>query len=215
MVDVDATLTQTAQDAIMSMIRAGELADGAVISERNLAERLGLSRTPVREALGRLEGQKFLRRSGRTLLVSGVALQDVLEILAVRRLIEAEAARIAAMRIGLDEVAQIRSRIESMADATHVGGDDHWEADEMLHMAIARASGNGMFQRLIADCRIRTRMFGMEQIPSRFAPGRSEHLAILDALAARDSAAAGRLMSEHIENAKSAIVRAVTGGDAA
>ena len=215
MTEQEQTLTRSAEEAIADMIRTGRLAHGSVVSERNLAERLGLSRTPVREALGRLEGQNFLRRSGRSLLVSGVSLRDIFEILGVRRVLEAEAARIAATRMQPAEILTIRTAIEKMGDSASVSGDHHWEVDEMLHMAIARASGNSLLERMIHDCRVRTRMFGMERIPERFERGKSEHLAILDALEARDAAKAEALMGEHIENAKAAIVRNVTGGDAA
>ena len=55
---------------------------------RRVAEKLGLSRTPVREALGRLAGEGYLRRDGRVLLVTGVAVEEIMEILAVRRVLE-------------------------------------------------------------------------------------------------------------------------------
>lgn len=207
------TLTQTAQDAILRMIISGELAHGAVISERGLAEKIGLSRTPVREAVGRLEGQNFLRRSARTLIVNGVALADLFEVLGVRRVLEAEAARIAASRMPIDQIRALRAMLESMAEVEEVNASRHWTVDEALHTGIAASTGNGLMERMIRDCRIRTRMFGMERIPSRFAAGKLEHLAILDAIEARDPTAAAQLMSEHIDSAKAAIVRSVTGED--
>lgn len=213
MTDQEQTLTQSAQDAIMDMIRTGELSHGAVVSERTLADRLGLSRTPVREAIGRLEGQNFIRRSGRTMLVNGVALADLLQILGVRRVLEAEAARIAASRMTPAEIARIRAALTEMIDTRHVAPDHHWEVDDLLHMGIARASGNAMMERMIHDCRVRTRMFGMDRIPSRFDAGKAEHLAILAAIEARDPNAAAALMSTHIDNAKAAIVRTASSED--
>ncbi|MEI4472969.1 GntR family transcriptional regulator [Frigidibacter sp. MR17.24] len=213
MTEPEQTLTQGAVDAIMEMIRSGQLAQGEIVSERTLADQLGLSRTPVREAIGRLEGRNFVRRVGRTLMVTGVALKDLLDVLGVRRVLEAEAARIAALRMKPDEVAALRDRVLGLTDALHTEASQHWDIDEELHMGLARASGNRMMERMIHDCRLRTRMFGMERIPERFAAGKIEHLAILDAVAARDSATAATLMSDHIDNARAAIVRSLTGED--
>ena len=209
--ELETTLTQSSIEAILQLIRSGELPHGSVLSERALAERLGLSRTPIREALGKLEAQNFIRRSGRTLLVNGVVLTDILEILGVRRVLEAEAARIAALRMAPEEVEHIRAELNTLTDGVEVSADRHWELDELLHMSLARASGNGLMVRMIQDCRLRTRMFGKERIPSRFHPGKAEHLAILDAVAARDAALAAQLMSTHIENARSAIIRSISG----
>ncbi|MEI4488569.1 FCD domain-containing protein [Frigidibacter sp. MR17.14] len=206
------TLTQGALDSIMKMIRTGELAHGDIVSERSLAEKLGLSRTPVREAISRLEGQNFVRRSGRSLLVNGVALSDLFEVLGVRRVLEAEAARIAATRMTAPESARIRGLLMEMTEG-QVTAEHHWDVDEVLHMGIAAATGNRLMERMIHDCRVRTRMFGMERIPGRFDIGRAEHLAILDAIEARDPAAAALRMSEHIDNARAAIVRSLTGED--
>ena len=81
------------------MLLSGELGGGAIVQDRRLAERLGLSRTPVREALGRLEGEGLLRREGRVLIVNAVSVEDIMEILAVRRVVEAEAVRLATGRL--------------------------------------------------------------------------------------------------------------------
>ena len=197
----------------MQMIQSGELAHGTIISERGLAEKLGLSRTPIREAIGRLEGQSYLRRSGRALLVNGVALTDLFEVLGVRRVLEAEAARMAATRMPLERVAALRGMLLGMTTPEKVSADQHWDVDEALHMGIAGATGNRLMERMIHDCRVRTRMFAMDRIPGRFETGKLEHLAILDAIEARDPASAARLMSEHIDNAKMAIVRSVSGED--
>ncbi|WP_241963277.1 FCD domain-containing protein [Paracoccus suum] len=98
-----------------------------------------------------------------------------------------------------------------MNDAKSFGSVERWDADQELHTAIAHASGNGLFERMVAECRLRTGMFGMERIPSRFESGRAEHLATLGALHERAAEAVGPLMDAHIENAKLAVVRALTG----
>lgn len=207
----DSIQSRSTYEELLHLISSGELAHGTVLSERALAEKLGLSRTPIREALSKLEAQNYIRRSGRTLLVNGVILSDLLEILGVRRVLEAEAARFAALRMSLDEVEKVRVQINQLSNGDDVSPDQHWEADELLHMSIARASGNGLMIRMIQDCRTRTRMFGKDRIPSRFEAGKAEHLAILDAISLRDAPAAAQLMSQHIEHARRAIVQSLSG----
>jgi len=195
----------------MAMIKLGDLKHGSVINERQIAASLGLSRTPVREALGRLEVQNYLRRSGRALVVVGVSLTDILEIMIVRRGIEGEAARMASGRMSKVKLNELRASIQGMASADEISGDQHWEIDDNIHVSIAAASGNSLIQRMIGDLRTRSRMFGKEQIPSRFEPGKSEHLAILDAIEGNRAELASDLMRQHIESARLAILRSVAG----
>ncbi|WP_413721367.1 GntR family transcriptional regulator [Sodalis sp. RH23] len=208
----DQSLTQNAFDAVLRMIQAGALANGDVVNERRLAEQLGLSRTPVREALGRLEGSHYLRRSGRTLLVNGVELSEILEIMSVRMLLEADAARSAAGKMSAAKLGAIRQRLMAMAGPDQVTAGHHWEVDDFLHLSIAETSGNKLLLRLIGELRTRTRMFGKETVPSRFEPGRNEHLAIVDAIEAGDGERAAQAMVRHIEGARNAIFQSVTGG---
>lgn len=202
------TLTQTAFEAVMDMIKRGDLPDGAVVSEREIATTLGVSRTPLREALGRLEGLNYLRRSGRTLLVKGVDFSDALEIMSVRRVLEGEAARIAARRMDRAEIEAIRADVLSMAHEGDVDSARHWEVDDALHLGIARSSGNKLIISLVSDLRVRTRMFNKDRLPTRFEPGKQEHLEILDAIEAGDEATASERMMAHIANAREAILRA-------
>lgn len=204
------TRTQSAFEAVMDMIVSGELADGTVVSEREIASTLGVSRTPLREALGRLEGLNYLRRSGRTLLVNGVDFSDVLEIMAIRRVLEGEGARIAARRMNRDEIASIRAAILSMEHGEAVDSTRHWDVDQMLHIGIARASGNKLLLSIVSDLRLRTRIFNKDRLPGRFEPGKQEHLEILDAIEAGDEAAAAARMMAHIATARDAILMAAT-----
>ena len=96
--EATANLARTAFEAVRRMILTGELVGGVSLNERHLADRLGLSRTPVREALGRLIGEGYVTREGRRLIVGSIRVEDIMEILTVRRAVEGEAAEIAAGR---------------------------------------------------------------------------------------------------------------------
>jgi DNA-binding GntR family transcriptional regulator len=207
----DASLAVSAYEQLRSMLLSGGIGGGQVIQERRLAERLGLSRTPVREALGRLEGEGLLRRDGRLLFSVSVSVPEVMEILAVRRLLEADAARAAAGQMPPAQIQSIRAAVLGMADPHAVTSDEHWANDDLLHLSIARASGNSLLLRLIRDLRQRTRMFGLRRIPSRFEAGKDEHLAVLDAIEAGNTDMAGARMQLHIDQAREAILTALVG----
>ncbi len=193
---------------------SGALPGGSVIQERRLAEELGFSRTPIREALQRLEGEGLLRRQDRFLRVAEVTVTEVMEILAVRQSLEGDAIRIACGRIKREVLQSIRGRIEAMADPGALSDDAHWAADDLVHLSIAQESGNSLLLCLISDLRQKTRLFGLHRIPSRFGPGKAEHLAILDALEAADTERAVARMHAHIGNARQAILATLATGRA-
>lgn len=197
--------------AIRRMIFSGDLPGGTIVQDRKLAEQLGLSRTPVREALGWLAGEGYLRRDGRLLTVQGVSIEDVMEILATRRALEGETARLAAGRLPPSELAGIRSAIAGMAEPRAVSHDRHWSVDDLVHLSIAEASGNRLMARLVKELRERTRMFGLSRIPRRFDPGKAEHLAILAAIERADGTAAAEAMQRHIDNARQGILDLLAG----
>jgi DNA-binding GntR family transcriptional regulator len=188
------------------MLLRGELAAGQMVQERRLAERLGLSRTPVRDALGRLEGERLLARNGRMLVVSTITLHEVIDILSIRRMLEGQATRIAATRMMPDEAGAIRDAILGMKDGKLITDEAHWANDDLLHLAVAEASGNAELRRLVEELRQRTRMFGLHRIPARFEQGKAEHLAILDAIEARAPDEAEARMRHHIDQARDAII---------
>ena len=168
----------------------------------------------MREALQRLEGEGLLRRQDRFLRVAEVTVTEVLEILAVRQSLEGDAVRAACGRIPREMLGNVRAKIEAMADPGAVSDDSHWEVDDLVHLSIAQASGNSLLLCLISDLRRRTRLFGLHRIPSRFSPGKAEHLAILDALEVGDVEAAVARMRAHIGNAGQAILATLAMGRA-
>jgi DNA-binding GntR family transcriptional regulator len=205
------TLADLACEKLRAMLLSGELSGGTIVQDRRLAELLGLSRTPVREALGRLEGEGFLRREGRVLVVNAVSVEDIMEILAVRRVIEAEAVRLATGRLSTSRIEEIRSAIEGMVTVESITGARHWSVDDMVHLSIAQASGNRLIMRLVKDLRERTRMFGLTRIPRRFDPGKAEHLAIIAAMEEGAANRAAMLMQTHIENTRQGILDFISG----
>lgn len=204
-------LSHDAYERIAAMILSGDLKGGAVLNDRRLSDLLGISRTPVREAMGRLEGEGYLVRSGRTTTVSKVDLQDILQIISARILIERETARLAAEKISKASLDAMRDAVEALLHNEDASPDEHWSTDDIVHLGIAEAASNKYLAQTVENLRKRTKIFGMKRIPSRFEPGIREHLAIIDALERRDAESAGRLMAEHIANARDGIINSFVG----
>lgn len=190
---------------ISDMILKGELAYGDPVQERRLAEHMNVSRTPVREAISRLEAEGFLERSGGRVVVREVRLKEFVEILHVRKLLECDAVREAAKNADAKELQKIRGTIEKLMEKKSVTALELREVDDMFHNFIARSSNNSLVNELINDLRRRTAMFDHERLPDRKQPGSKEHLDIIDALEKRDGALASARMARHINNVHSSI----------
>ncbi|MFT3907561.1 MAG: GntR family transcriptional regulator [Steroidobacteraceae bacterium] len=204
------SLRELAYERLLDMLLVGELRAGAPLQERRLAEALNISRTPVREALHQLETEGLVtRQMGRLMTVLNVSLQDYIEILNIRKLLEVEAAGLAAGRIGKPALEEMRRQVWALMEAEDPSPAQHWHVDDLVHYTIAEAADNKLLLTMIRDLRRRTRIFNTRRIPGRRRPGSLEHLALIDAVAAGDSDKARALMAEHLENAKTAIVQQV------
>jgi DNA-binding GntR family transcriptional regulator len=201
-----ASLATIAYEAVIEQIMSGQLRSNDVIQEGRLASDLGLSRTPLREAMGRLEGEGLIVRSGRTLMVQGLSLTDFLEILHLRRLLEGEAVALAVRNMSQEKLQELRDAVEALDEAT-ITPEAHWALDDDIHISIASASNSKLLAQTVADLRRKTRLFNLKKIPSRLYPGKAEHLRILDALIKRDRDEAVEAMREHLDNAKTAILK--------
>ncbi|MFE3837591.1 GntR family transcriptional regulator [Pseudogemmobacter sonorensis] len=201
------SLAQQVYRAVLNKILDGTLSPKSVVHEGKLATLLGLSRTPVREAIGKLEGEGFLVRNGRTVMVQELTLSDYLEILHMRRLLECEAAGLAAEQgsIAGAELRRLRGEIEKLDEGA--GAEAHWVLDSELHDMIARGSGSRLLAQQVADLRRRTLLFGLDRLPGRLRNGRAEHLAIIDAIVAGDRAEASAAMRRHLDSTRTEVLR--------
>ncbi len=194
-------LSNQAHDAISEMIRRRRLRGGEVIVEARLAEHLSISRTPLREALQRLEGEGLVvKGTGRSFIVRHVDLGEYLQSLKVREILEGEAAVLAAGHIPKAAIAAVGSEIETLRAATPYHTDDHWRSDDNLHRLFADHCGNEVLSRLIEGLRVATRLFEIARLADRLEADSAEHLQILEALAAEDGKAARKAVQAHIRS---------------
>ena len=202
------TLGESTHDRLRQLILNGELPAGTRLQEKAFADRLGVSRTPVREAIARLVSEGLVTRpQGGAPVVNQISISEVIEIIHVRRLLECEAARQAALvHAPVEPLLSLKSRIEAILEGARPSPSDHASLDEEFHITIARMAGSKLLTDLIQSLKQRTRIFDKAFIPDRFKPGLEEHLEILDALLARDPDRAENAMRVHIDHAREAIL---------
>lgn len=195
------SLSALAYNAISNMIRTRRLTGNEIIVEAKLAATLGISRTPLREALQRLEGEGLVRkRSNRSFVVRQVDLAEYLYSLKVRELLEPEAAALACGNVDGNRAAPVRHEIKTLRSLPHIHTDAHWRSDDSLHDLIIDASGNPVLARMVRELRVTTRLFEIAKLSDRVVPDLDEHTAILDALEAGDARAARRAMERHLKS---------------
>ncbi len=192
-----------AYSLILEAIDAGFFKPGDRLVESELADRFGVSRTPVREALQRLETQGMLSRDGRSLIVSSLDHNQLAELYAVRTELEGLAARLAARAATEEEVRVLRGMVE--ADRRLIGGDpkDLSRANKRFHKQIHLASHNRF---LIQQLDLVHRSMALMATTSFAAEGRdeiglAEHDRIIAAIEARDPEAAYQALRTHISKA--------------
>jgi DNA-binding GntR family transcriptional regulator len=189
------------------LIMSGELAAAAVINQEQLAADLGVSTTPLREALRMLESEGLVRsRSHRDIVIAPLDPREVVELFEVRRHLDALAARLAALNH--DDAA--REALESAAAKIHEHTQDPVDANRIFHRAIYLASKNDVLIDVLEalwDRSDRYRRFtrGIADRPDTVA----EHDALARAVLNRDPDEAERLMLAHLEAAQEVISQAV------
>lgn len=195
-------MQKDAYTLILEAIDAGLYRPGDRLVESELAERFGVSRTPVREALQRLETQSMVARDGRSLIVASLDHNQLAELYVVRAELEALAARLAAKHAAPEEVRVLQDMVDDDAAQTH----DPMalsRANKRFHRQIHLASHN---RYLVQQLDLVHRSMALLANTSLAAEGRgvralAEHQAIVDAIRAGDEEAAAAALRQHISQA--------------
>lgn len=188
-----------AYSMILNAIDMGDYKPGDRLVESDLAERFGVSRTPIREALQRLETQSLLARDGRSLIVASLDHNQMGELYVVRRELEGLAARLAARHANEEEIAVLRDMVTA-DDALVEDPPALARANRRFHKQIHLASHN---RYLVQQLDLVHRTMALMATTSLAAQGRgeiaqSEHDGIVRAIEARDEDAAEAALKEHI-----------------
>jgi DNA-binding GntR family transcriptional regulator len=213
------TAVDHAYEMIWRLLIRGERKAGERLADTELASQLGLSRTPVRQALHRLAHEDLVRFDARRgFSVREFGAQDVYEIYDVRSVLEVLAVRLAAPHLSPEVLATQLSRLRAARSALR--GTElphaaiaHLRADIDLHNVLIQASGNRRLIRTLAGLRSQQTLF---QYWDTLYPGANEmasteHEAILLALTEHDTSKAARAMTTHITNSRNRVLRDIFG----
>lgn len=196
-------MAKDAYTLILDAIEGGLYKPGDRLVESELAERFGVSRTPVREALQRLETQAMLTRDGRSLIVASLDHNQLAELYVVRTELEGLAARLAARHATDEECRVLRFMVEE--DRLLLGGDPRAlsRANKRFHKQIHLASHNRfLVQQLDLVHRSMALMTNTSfAAEGRDGPALAEHDKIVAAIEARDGEAAYAALKAHISKA--------------
>lgn len=204
---VDGSAADTVHSALSDAILGRELPPGWRLSEERLATLFGVSRTPVREALTRLAESGLARRDPRgTLRVDPITAEKILEVYAVRRVLDGLSAYLAARAVTPLVTVELEELNHVMEEAA--AADDYQlmaERNLEFHSAIARASRNQLLLRFVTEIhnwvrRIPTTTLSYED---RARSSVDEHRALIAAIANRDAERAEELAREHMSKAES------------
>lgn len=206
-------MQKDAYTLILEAIDSGAYRPGDRLVESELAERFGVSRTPVREALQRLETQSMLARDGRSLIVASLDHNQLAELYVVRAELEALAAKLAARHATPEEVRVLRDMVAE--DRAYINDPDALSrANRRFHKQIHLASHN---RYLVQQLDLVHRSMALLATTSLAAEGRgetalAEHQAIVDAIGAGDAEAAQQTLRAHISKAFETRLKLDAGG---
>ncbi len=192
-------------------IVSGQLKPGQTLSERTLVERFGGSRTPVRYALARLQEQGLVSADGRRgYTVTPLGLQDVAEVLFLRRVLEGAAAELAAQRITEEQLAHLECLARMVFPSRDPEGYARFvKVNRDFHLGIAEASGNSRLLRAIAGLLDDMRRIITSTVAQShdIKAMQREHQAVTAALRRRDARGARRALVAALESGERRIAR--------
>ncbi len=196
-------------------ILSGPIRPGTVLVQEQLAEQLGISRTPVRDALDRLASEGLVIRSpGGRIHVAPFSIEELQEKYMVRRALEVLALRLAAPNLAGEPLARLKALVDSMRqDIADGNAQLVAQGGTAFHDTIFAACGNTYLRQLLTSLNesIRRYRHAAIDIPGRAAETLREHRRIYECLAAGDIAAAQDAMEDHIARSQQRLEQDVNG----
>ncbi len=200
------SLTSVVQQEIERRILAGELAPGDKLIEAALAESLGVSRGPVREAFRMLEEAGLVRQEkNRGVFVRDIPFDEAMEIYELRAMMDEATGRALAAAIAPEQLREVRAKVDAMERAVKAGDIDSYHLLNLeFHDTLVAFTGNrkliALYRRLINELSLFRRMNLAEADALPLSAG--EHRGIVKAIASGDATAAGQAMRQHVLDSK-------------
>jgi DNA-binding GntR family transcriptional regulator len=208
---------EVAYERIKDAIQHAGLEPGEPLSELQLSKLLGISRTPVREALQQLAQEGMVQViPGRAVTVASRSVKDVLDVVHMRTLLEPELARLAAENASESQIEALQDAINRMEAA--LPDDDYaaWsKADKVFHDTINQACPNPLLGETVVLLRNRVHHLAntdSKHNPARLAACTAEHREVVDAIAQHNSKAAEQAMRDHLNKLRESLFNKLTYG---
>ncbi len=197
-------------------ILTGALAEGTSLGEIAISERLGVSRTPVRGALHRLSEEGLVEIiPNKGAKVTGINLEDLVDIYKIRERLEGLASALATERITASELRELEESVELAEFYIKKGDTEHIrELDTVFHSIIYKASGSRFLSKTLSELHHKVKSYRKRSldVPGRLTKSETEHREILEAIKAKNAALAEELTLCHVRRALDNML-AVFGGD--
>ena len=212
--DMKNTVTEKAYNYIRDAILNNVYPMGAPISEMEIAGKLGISRSPIREAFRQLEVEGILKSySGRGTFVITMSLQDLDEIFELRLILELRAFEKAFKYLDQNEILALKKKIEAL-DTNKIDPVAFYDADKAFHELFINKCGNhrliSMYKQLMLQIAIVRRISSKDQ--THFTKAKKYHLDILELLLQKDEDGAKALLGAHIRNVQESTKKALLVG---
>lgn len=201
----DQVFDKLENDIIQGVYRRGE-----ILTELKLVEQLGVSRTPIREALRRLEMERLIEESGKGSVVLGITQEDLIDIMNIRQQVEGLATKYATQRMTPEKLKELE-HVVSLQD--YYCTNEDWEhlhqLDDSFHKLLCSFSGSTVIQDTILPLHRKSKRYrkaSVEHTERSYQMVR-EHREIYDAIAQGDAELAEKLTANHIERAKNHMLK--------
>jgi len=203
------SLSDIAYQYIFNRIVLFELKPNEAIIEDDICRILNISRTPLREALRRLEAEGLVQKArNRGTFVRGFTYEDIIESCDIRKLFELYALKNCVVMVPEQELRSIRNQLESLDKSSP--NEDYYKSDAKLHSLIMRFCMNSKMLSYANSLNAQLEMIRSisAQTPNRLASSKLEHIGIADAIIARDHELAHDLLDRHLDNVKDSTLSA-------
>lgn len=210
-------LREVAYERLKDAIRHADLQPGDPLSESRISRALGISRTPVREALQQLAQEGLVQIiPGRAITVAAPSVQDVLNGVHVRSLLEPELARLVAESVTPGELEPLWDALRDMEAAVEDGDRVAWsKADTRFHDVLCDLSPNELLGQLVLTMRNRvhyTAAINSQTSASRITACTAEHREVVETIASGDGEASERAMRRHIDELRDSLFKRLAHG---
>lgn len=208
--DENRSRVESAYEFLLGEITSFRVRTGAPLSENRLAAQLGISRTPVREALQRLEKEGLVKRGDNArFTVSQLTPQEANDACDLLQVLDTYIATKASSKLSESDHQALRASVVAMRDAAESGDRGAWsEADIAFHRLINGIAGNALVAETVKETRLRVQRFWLHaaSMQSRLVMCSDEHSVLAEAMIGRDYAAIEPAVKEHIDHMRERIL---------